>query len=353
MKWHEVACSRCDTPLEAARHLKWHMPLEVARHLKWHTPLEVARHLKWHNYATRSGTPLEGAWSGMKWQYQNPPHLLVLCGFMHIVRPIFLQAYRPGCLQTHSNTFDFEKCCGVSFMVLVGKGSCHLSHLSLHGSARLNCSVRWQSVRHGSRVQHDRQSRAPQSSWGPTERFLSKNLSATDVFKDRACCVMELRSWDCRRSEFCKYSNRSGFQRRFFRADELCIDLQSPQRTVLAGGPQGSHCKEGTLYHLQEHSVHCKLEVQLDCGKTAEGGSWGKLGEQREHHEGLGEWNYHPQWDQSSLLGQASWGQPGFSRTAYSHWAAWESRCGDTWMQHQATIFREVLIKTAQKHPEI
>ena len=80
MKWHAHG---------ATRHLKWHAPLEVAyatrntkatqsaRHSKWHTtrsgtPLEVA-------YATRSGTPLEVAWSGMKWQNQNPPHLLVLC----------------------------------------------------------------------------------------------------------------------------------------------------------------------------------------------------------------------------------------------------------------------------------
>ena len=57
MKWHEVACSRCDTPLEVAYPLgtrRLHSQHEVARHSKWHTPLEVA-------YATRSGTPLEVA----------------------------------------------------------------------------------------------------------------------------------------------------------------------------------------------------------------------------------------------------------------------------------------------------
>ena len=54
-KWH--------TPLEVAyatlsgiRHSKWHTPLEVARHLRWHTPLEVARHLKWHELAKSKST---------------------------------------------------------------------------------------------------------------------------------------------------------------------------------------------------------------------------------------------------------------------------------------------------------
>ena len=107
LKWHEVACSRCDTPLEVAcatwsgiRHLKWHevacsrcdTPLEVAcatwsgiRHSEHEgytvsTPLEVAHHSKWH--ATWSGirhSKWHATWSGMKWQNQNPPHLLVLC----------------------------------------------------------------------------------------------------------------------------------------------------------------------------------------------------------------------------------------------------------------------------------
>ena len=76
LKWHEVACSRCDTPLEVAcatwSGMKWHAH-GATRHLKWHAPLEVAsatwsgmkwhahgatRHLKWH-------APLEVAWSGM------------------------------------------------------------------------------------------------------------------------------------------------------------------------------------------------------------------------------------------------------------------------------------------------
>ena len=122
LKWHEVACSRCDTPwhatwsgirhsecegytvstpLEVARHSncirhsKWHATWSGIRHSKWHATWSGIRQLKWHatrsgichskwhatwnEYATRNGTPLEVAWSGMKWQNQNPPHLLVVC----------------------------------------------------------------------------------------------------------------------------------------------------------------------------------------------------------------------------------------------------------------------------------
>ena len=49
MKWHEVACSRWDTPLEVAC-ATW----SGIHHLKWH---EVA--------CSRCDTPLEVAWSGM------------------------------------------------------------------------------------------------------------------------------------------------------------------------------------------------------------------------------------------------------------------------------------------------
>ena len=47
-------------------------------------------------YATQSGSPLEVAWSGMKWQNQNPPQMLVLCVYMQkclYVYDLYLYVY--------------------------------------------------------------------------------------------------------------------------------------------------------------------------------------------------------------------------------------------------------------------